>query len=211
MLLLSFCNWFYRFTCVALVVSRPNLQILTNKLAGKFRFNPVLGWLGPGDNFSGRFLFKKKAQSMYSWENTWVALGNHSAAPRGFPARLVFRWGYITRKRVIYFINAYFQNSLSSFVLPVQRNWSAEVKKKRIKYLYLYSVVVLASSWWGRVGGMPIESRQVRKGKPIGVASRDESLPTTAGRGNRTHDPLVRCFIADSGPRPQTSRPPTQL
>ena len=37
-----------------------------------------------------------------SWENTSVALGNNSAAPRVLPTSRVFRWGYIARKRVIY-------------------------------------------------------------------------------------------------------------
>ena len=55
---------------------------------------------------------------------------------------------------------------------------------------------------------MPIESRQVRKGKTVGVVSPDENLPIAAGRGNRTNDLLVRCFIADFGPPPQTARPP---
>ena len=64
-------------------------------------------------------------------------------------------------------------------------------------------------SWWGRVGGM-VRKRTGSEGKTVGVASPDENLPTSAGRGNRTHDLLVRCFIADSGPPPQTARPPNQ-
>ena len=80
-----------------------------------------------------------------------------------------------------------------------------------MKYLYIYSVVVSASSWWGRFGGMLIENRQIRKGKTVGVASPDENLPTTAGRGNRTHDPQVQCFIVDTGPPHQTARPPNQF
>ena len=91
--------------------------------------------------------------------------------------------------------------------LPRSKRFSASEK-----YLYLYSVVVSASGWWRRVGGMIVEIRQVRKGKlTVGVSSPDENLPATAGRGNRTHDPLVRCFIADSGSPSQIARPPKQF
>ena len=38
-----------------------------------------------------------------------------------------------------------------------------------------------------------------------------KNFATSAGRGNRTHDPLVWCFIADSGPATQTARPPNQF
>ena len=58
---------------------------------------------------------------------------------------------------------------------------------------------------------MPIESRQVWKEKTIGIASPDETLPTTAGCGNVTFHLLARCFIVDSDPPPQNAQPPNQF
>ena len=58
----------------------------------------------------------------------------------------------------------------------------------KVKYHYLYSVVISASSWGGWVGGMPTENRQVWKGNPFEFPPQKKNLPTTAGHGNQTHD-----------------------
>ena len=54
----------------------------------------------------------------------------------------------------------------------------------------------------------PLGGRQVRKGETVRVASLDEKPSYYC---NRTHDLLVRCFIADWDPPPQTARPPNQF
>ena len=68
-------------------------------------------------------------------------------------------------------------------IVPVCAAKYAAIVVNRIKdkVSLLYSVVVSASSWWGRVGGMSIESRQVRKGKPLELPSRMKTfLPLPA-------------------------------
>ena len=65
----------------------------------------------------------------------------------------------------------------------------------QLKYLYWYSVVISATSWWGRGGGMPIGRRRVRKGKPLELPSRMKKCPRSPGS-------VLRCGFRFTTPRP---------